>query len=92
MPPGFGTSWTPQEKPMRLPALPKGLDLGVIVVGVGALLTLLGFLCGAVGIGAVGSAYQGWLEAFFVVTGVGVFLVIGGWVVHILMGARPGRY
>jgi hypothetical protein len=92
-PMGLGTDWTPGGAPVRMPQLPKGVDLGIIVIGVGALLTLIGFLCGAGAVGQYGSggsvsAYQAWLGAFFVLTGIGIFLVVGGWVYRAVMAAR----
>lgn len=63
------------------------LDLGVIITGLGAILALVGFILGAEGIaqlnGGTASAYQSYLEGFFVVTGIGLFLVVGGWGVHV---------
>ncbi len=71
--------------------LPRGVDLGVIVVGIGALLVFVGFLCGAAAAGQFGvslSAYRGWMEGFFVITGVGLLLVAGGWLFRTVVQAR----
>jgi len=92
-PSGLGTGWTPQPAPVRMPPLPKGFDIGIIVMGVGALLTLIGFLCGAgaagqFGSGGTASALQAWLGAFFVLAGIGIFLVIGGWLYRAVMATR----
>jgi hypothetical protein len=92
-PSGLGTGWTPQAPPVKLPQLPKGFDLGILVMGVGGLLTLIGFLCGDGAVGQYGSAgslsaYQAWLGAFFVLTGIGLFLVIGGWLYRTVIAAR----
>jgi hypothetical protein len=92
-PSGLGTGWTPQAAPVRMPQFPKGFDIGIIVMGVGALLTLIGFLCGDGSVGQYGaggtlSAYQAWLGAFFVLTGVGIFLVIGGWLYRTVTATR----
>jgi heme/copper-type cytochrome/quinol oxidase subunit 2 len=69
----------------------------MIVIGIGALLTLIGFLCGAAATGQLtsggsGTAYQAWLGAFFVLTGLGVFLTVGGWLLRTVMAARQARF
>jgi hypothetical protein len=79
--------------------LPAWLDIGIIVIGIGALLILIGFLFGDAAVsnlptsGSSGSAtnYQGDLEAFFVVTGIGILLVIGGWLFRVVMALRRGH-
>ena len=93
-PPGqLGGGWGPQPTPVRMPEFARGLDLGLLVSGLGALLTLIGFLCGAAATGALGSggsasAYQAWLEAFFVITGIGIFLTVGGWIYRTALATR----
>lgn len=98
-PPGFqpypssGSSWVPPPASMRMPSLPKGIDLGIIIIGLGALLTLIGFLFGSAATGQLtsggsASAYRAWLGAFFVLTGIGLFLVIGGWLYRTVRAAR----
>jgi hypothetical protein len=95
-PQGPGGTWSPQSTAVRLPPFPRWLDVGVIVIGIGALLTLIGFLCGAAATGelapgASASAYRAWLGAFFVLTGLGVFLAVGGWLFRTVMAARQSR-
>jgi hypothetical protein len=74
--------------------LPRWLDLGLIVIGIGALLTFIGFLFGAAAIGSYGptggtyASYQGWLEGFFVLSGIGILLIIGGWLFRTVMALR----
>lgn len=85
---GLGTGWAPQAAPLQTLTLPRGVDLGILVIASGALLTLIGFLCGAAAAGAAGSAYQAWLEGFFVITGIGIFLILGGWLTRTVMTAR----
>jgi hypothetical protein len=76
--------------------MPSWLDIGVIVIGIGALLIFIGFLFGYgaitnAGAGGNTSNYQGDFEAFFVVTGFGILLTIGGWLYRVVMIARRGR-
>lgn len=77
--------------------LPPWLDVGLLVIGIGALLTFIGFLFGD---GFAGAAFksnpdisnaQSDLEAFFVITGLGILLIVGGWFWRVLMVARRGR-
>jgi len=95
--PTLPPSWNPQPPGVRLPALPRGIDIGLVVIGVGALLTLLGFLCGAAATGQLGSggtlsAYQAWLGSFFVLSGFGIFLTVGGWLFRTVMAGRQSRF
>ena len=96
-PQGLGGGWSPQSTPVRLPPLPRWLDVGMIVIGIGALLTLIGFLCGAAATGQLTSggsesAYRAWLAAFFVLAGLGIFLTVGGWLFRTVMAARQTRF
>jgi len=59
--------------------IPSWITLGQIVTGVGAIIIFIGFLLGYAAVASSGSSYQGDLESFFVVTGLGILLVIGGW-------------
>ena len=77
--------------------MPPWLDIGLIVMGIGGLLTFIGFLFG---VGFAGSIYQtnpnvntaqGDLEAFFAVTGFGILVIVGGWMYRIIMTNRRGR-
>jgi hypothetical protein len=95
-PPGVSTGWASQHTPVRLPSYLREIDIATIVMGVGTLLTFIGFLCGAAAAGQFGSggsvsAFRGWLEAFFVLAGVGLFLVIGGWLFRTVTGRHPMR-
>lgn len=96
-------SYLPPASSARPPGeairLPPWLDLGIIVIGLGALLLFIGFIVGAFAItnlptsssaGSV-SGYEGGLETFFVLSGIGILLVLGGWCYRILMTARRGR-
>jgi hypothetical protein len=73
--------------------MPPWLDIGLIVMGVGALLVFIGFLFGDGAISQSGTSgnfntYQGDLETFFVVTGLGILLIVGGWIFRVVMAAR----
>ena len=92
-PTGPYPGWAPGQVPVppRPVTLPRGIDLSVIVIGIGALLTFVGFLCGAAAAGQIRvsvSAYQSWLEGFFVITGVGLLLMAGGWLYRTVLQAR----
>ena len=93
-PPPYSSAGTPYApRPVNWP---PWLDVGLLVVGIGALLTFIGFLFGA---GFAANAYgggttanaQGDLEAFFVVVGFGILLIVGGWFWRVIMVARRGR-
>lgn len=66
--------------------MPSWMDFGILIMGVGALLTLFGFLLGAIGVGQFPTSgtsgslsnFQSDLEFFFVLSGIGVFLMVGG--------------
>lgn len=75
--------------------MPAWLDLwtlvGLLVILVGAIFILVGFLFGDAAAGQIGtggsvSTYQSDLEAFFVWTGVGIFLTILGWLLRVVLG------
>lgn len=74
--------------------MPRWIDIGMIIIGIGALLVFIGFLFGDGAIGALSqtggnfSTYQGDLEAFFVVSGFGILLIVGGWLFRVAMAAR----
>jgi hypothetical protein len=63
-------------------------------MGIGALLTFIGFLLGAAAIGSYGpgggtyASYQGWFEGFFVLSGLGILLIVGGWLFRVVMALR----
>ncbi|HYA71399.1 MAG TPA: hypothetical protein VEH28_08565 [Thermoplasmata archaeon] len=62
--------------------IPSWVTLGQIVTAVGALIAFIGFIFGAAGVAAASSStstYQGDLETFFVLAGLGILLAIGGW-------------
>jgi len=79
--------------------MPPWLDIGILVIGIGTLLMFIGFLLGAAAIGqlptssSAGSTtnYEGDLEAFFVLTGIGILLTIGGWLFRVVMTLRRSQ-
>ncbi len=76
--------------PVKMPAW---LDLGLLVTGIGALLAFIGFLFGSAAVGQTGSGgnfatYQGDLETFFVLTGFGLLLIVGGWIFRVVDATR----
>jgi len=81
------------------PRMPKWLDIGLIVIGIGALLIFIGFLFGDAAVSQIATPgnggsvtnYQGDLEGLFVVTGLGILLTIGGWLFRVVMTARRGH-
>jgi hypothetical protein len=78
---------------------PPWLDIGIVVIGIGALLILIGFLFGDLAIGQLPTSssagsesnYQGDLETFFVLSGIGIFLTIGGWLFRVVTALRRMR-
>lgn len=96
--PGYAPAGSaPSSGGVKLPAGMTLWDLvGVLIILVGAILILVGFLYGdgfASNTGAGGSAStaQNDLEAFFVATGIGVFLTILGWLFRFMMPMFLGR-
>jgi hypothetical protein len=80
--------YAPAATTVRIPAW---LDFGVLISLIGGILVLVGFFYGN---GAVlaqastppsASTYESDLEAFFVWSGVGIFLAILGWVLHVML-------
>ena len=76
--------------PVKMPAW---LDLGLLVTGIGALLAFIGFLFGSAAVGQTGTGgsfatYQGDLETFFVLTGFGLLLIVGGWIFRVVDATR----
>ena len=80
--------------------LPNWITLGQVVVGIGAILIFIGFILGALGMSNLPtsatsgniSTYQADLEAFYVITGLGILLAFGGWGLHTVwpkFRARP---
>lgn len=96
--PAGGSSYPPTAS--QGPKWPPWLDIGLLVIGIGALLTFIGFLFGD---GFAANAFttnptssnitnaRGDLEAFFVVTGFGILLIVGGWFFRVIQVARRGR-
>jgi hypothetical protein len=75
---------------------PPWLDLGIFVIGIGALLIFIGFLFGDAAFSQYGpggpfSSFQRDMEAFFVLTGVGILLTIGGWLFRLVTTLRRGH-
>ncbi len=73
--------------------MPAWLDLGLLVTGIGALLAFIGFLFGSAAVGQVGTGgsfatYQGDFETFFVLTGFGLLLIVGGWIFRVVDATR----
>jgi len=80
--------------------LPGWITLGQIIVGIGAILIFIGFIFGALaqsnftnlGSGNNATNYANDMEAFFVLTGIGILLSMGGWGFHAIwpkFKARP---
>jgi len=93
-PPPSAPPATYQPQPTYQPApsgvkMPAWLDIGMIVMGVGGLLVLIGFLFGDAAAGQFGngtlSTFQSDLEFFFVLSGLGFLLVVAGWMLRIIM-------
>jgi hypothetical protein len=77
---------------VRLPAGMTLWDLiGFVIILVGAILILAGFLLGEAAVAALGSSppnpstYQNDLEGFFTWAGVGIFLVVLGWLLKVML-------
>lgn len=92
-------AWTPAANAPRS-SMPRGwpawLEIGVLVSGIGALLAFIGFLFGDAAISQTGSGgnfttYQGDLEAFFVLTGFGILLIVGGYLYRVVDAARKTK-
>ena len=79
--------------------MPPWLDIGLIVMGIGTLLIFIGFLFGDAAFsqfptgGGSGSLtnFTGDMEAFFVVSGLGILLTVGGWLFRVIMALRRGH-
>jgi hypothetical protein len=86
-PPGYAPA--PSQSPSSGVKLPAGMTLwdliGFLIILVGAILVLVGFLLGDAAVSALTSSppsqttYQNDLEGFFIWTGLGVFLTILGY-------------
>ncbi len=75
---------------------PRWLDLGIFAIGIGALLIFIGFIFGDAaftqyGPGGSLTNFQGDMETFFVLTGVGLLLTIGGWLFRLVTTLRRAR-
>jgi hypothetical protein len=98
-PPPSGPSMSYPPSPMYQPApaaastmvrIPAWLDFGVIIGFLGGILVLVGFSYGNgyasdLTNGTSASTLQSMLEGFFVWCGVGFFLVVLGWALHIML-------
>jgi len=79
---------TPASTTVRIPAW---LDFGILIAFIGAILVLVGFLYGNAAYVAESqtnpsaSTIAGDFEAFFIWTGVGIFLIVLGWIVHTML-------
>jgi hypothetical protein len=79
--------------PMRFP---PWIDIPLSVMGIGTLLIFVGSLFGAAAAGQFNggsiATFSGDLEVFFVLLGVGVLLLVGGWMMRLILPQiRPGR-
>lgn len=90
---------SPSATPVTLPGW---ITFGQILVGIGAILIFIGFIFGALAASNIPtsttgpsgnlSSYQGDLEAFFVITGIGILIAFAGWGMHTVwpkFQARP---
>ena len=88
--------------PAAAPAtLPSWITLGQIFVAIGAILIFIGFIFGALAASNLGTSstnlgnasnVQADYEAFFVITGIGILIAMGGWGFHSIwpkFKARP---
>jgi len=81
--------------------LPGWITLGQVIVGVGAIIIFLGFIFGGLAASNIGTSatnqgnlgnYVNDLEAFFVLTGLGILIAMAGWGFHSIwpkFKARP---
>lgn len=81
--------------------LPGWITLGQVIVGIGAIIIFLGFIFGGLAASNIGTSatnqgnvqnYVNDLEAFFVLTGFGILIAMGGWGFHAIwpkFKARP---
>jgi len=79
----------PMAAPTTGTTLPKWISLGQVIIALGTLLVFIGFIFGYLGMtnwptsttGPSGNLanFAGDLETFFILTGIGLLLVIGGW-------------
>src|SRR5271170_401441 len=91
-PPSGTPAWQapPPAAPYRGPMLPSWMTFGSILVVIGGVLILVGFIIDAAGIAAYVTAtgtsaaqnYANSMETFAVLTGVGIFVAILGWFFH----------
>ncbi len=92
----------PMAGPTVSPAtLPGWITLGQVVVGVGAIIIFIGFIFGGLAASNIGTSatnqgnlgnYVNDLEAFFVLTGLGILIAMAGWGFHSIwpkFQARP---
>jgi hypothetical protein len=81
--------------------LPKWITLGQVIVGIGAIIIFIGFIFGGLAASSIGTSatnqgniqnYANDLEAFFVLTGLGILIAMAGWGFHSIwpkFKARP---
>jgi len=81
--------------------LPGWITLGQIIVGIGAIIIFIGFIFGGLAASSIGTSatsqgnltnYVNDLEAFFVLTGLGILIAMAGWGFHSIwpkFQARP---
>ena len=99
-PPAYASAPTPSQSSSGGVKLPAGMNLwdliGLLIIFVGAIFILVGFLFGdayASQLGSGGSATtaQSDIEGFFVWSGVGIFLTILGWLFRVMLPMFMGR-
>jgi len=80
--------------------LPGWITFGQVLVGIGAILIFIGFIFGGLAASNIPTSatngsvsnYAGDLEAFFVITGIGILIAFAGWGMHTVwpkFQARP---
>lgn len=102
-PPAMTYQPVPTQPASMAVRLPPWLELwgliGLVIIFVGAILILVGFLYGSAygscvspGSGCSGSTASGDIQAFFGWTGAGIFLTILGWIFRVFMAQwRAGK-
>ncbi|MGI0071339.1 MAG: hypothetical protein ACRECT_04635 [Thermoplasmata archaeon] len=89
-PPAGYRGWQPPSPAYHGPALPAWLTFGGILVLLGGALVLIGFIVSLVGWATYANSasanaftsYAASMEAFDALVGVGIFLVVLGWLFH----------
>lgn len=69
-------------------SLPAWLDLGMLVIGLGALLVAIGFFLFTAGVGNTNPS--GFYQGYGVLVGVGVIVATLGWFLHKMLRSHAG--